>query len=76
MFFLLLGTIFWYQYVWISHFLIFVCLLRSCMGFVDIDEKRNTASNEEISLYVLFTTLAVFQYVLIHNLISKSYWLM
>jgi len=44
------------------------------MGFIDLDEKRNTASKEENSIYVLFTTLAVFQYVLIHNLISKSYW--
>jgi len=73
---LLLGTIFWYKYVWISHFLIFVCLLRTFMGFVDLDEKRNTVSKEENSIYVLLTALAVFQYVLYHNLISKSYWLM
>jgi len=73
---LLIGTIFWYKYVWISHFLIFVCLLRSIMGFVDLDEKRITVTKEENSIYVLLTTIAIFQYILIHNLISKSFWLM
>jgi len=46
------------------------------MGFVDLDEKRNTVSKEENSIYVILTALAVFQYLLCHNLISKSYWLM